>query len=400
MTIDELIAAIGLTANDEIPVWDAEATGEPTKKITAQQLASAVVALANLVTGVKGNSEQNYRNGNVNLTPANIGAHPARANLQVTNNTDYAGNTTVSQPVAQILDTSNFIRHQLYGMYNSNGSFYTILAARKPNGSSALANQMSIGFDANGDGAYYISHPAAFRDAIGATNTKVKGAAESSYRSGDVNLTPANIGAFGAGSIGAITDANNTSLYGSRLFQANACANLPTNGSDEYYQVEFFGVCQMAFRHFSTGLEQIWVRHYINTKWYPWVRIDKVTGIKGDAESTYRTGNVNLTPENIGAAQCILFESRDTTPALIYAKLDNLALNNPAVCRMYDATITAISGGKITNGSFGTVLRSGTNTFYFFVSKANGDKLFSFGSTITASSITVGNAYQYSGTAL
>lgn len=26
-----------------------------------------------------------------------------------------------------------------------------------------------------------------------------------------------------------------------------------------------------------------------------------VSGVKGDAESTYRTGNVNLTPENIGA---------------------------------------------------------------------------------------------------
>ena len=26
-----------------------------------------------------------------------------------------------------------------------------------------------------------------------------------------------------------------------------------------------------------------------------------VTGVKGDAESTYRTGNVNLTPANLGA---------------------------------------------------------------------------------------------------
>jgi hypothetical protein len=74
MTIHELLAAAGLTANDEIPIWDAEATGEPTKKITAQQLAAAVVALANLVTGVKGDKESNYRQGNVNLTPANIGA--------------------------------------------------------------------------------------------------------------------------------------------------------------------------------------------------------------------------------------------------------------------------------------------------------------------------------------
>jgi hypothetical protein len=74
MTIHELLQAAGLTANDEIPIWDAEATGEPTKKITAQQLAAAVVALANLVTGVKGNAESSYRTGNVNITPANIRA--------------------------------------------------------------------------------------------------------------------------------------------------------------------------------------------------------------------------------------------------------------------------------------------------------------------------------------
>jgi hypothetical protein len=49
MTIDELLSLAGLTANDEIPVWDAEAIDEPTKKITAQNLAASVKALAGLV---------------------------------------------------------------------------------------------------------------------------------------------------------------------------------------------------------------------------------------------------------------------------------------------------------------------------------------------------------------
>ena len=49
MTIDELLSLAGLTANDEIPVWDAEAADEPTKKITAQNLAASVKALAGLV---------------------------------------------------------------------------------------------------------------------------------------------------------------------------------------------------------------------------------------------------------------------------------------------------------------------------------------------------------------
>lgn len=49
MTIHELLALTGLTESDEIPVWDAEASGEPTKKITAQNLAAAIKTLASLL---------------------------------------------------------------------------------------------------------------------------------------------------------------------------------------------------------------------------------------------------------------------------------------------------------------------------------------------------------------
>lgn len=49
MTIDELNALTALTVGDEIPVWDAEASGEePTKKITAQNMANSVKTLADL----------------------------------------------------------------------------------------------------------------------------------------------------------------------------------------------------------------------------------------------------------------------------------------------------------------------------------------------------------------
>lgn len=45
MTIDELLVITELTANDEIAIWDAEATGEPTKKITATNLAASMAAI-------------------------------------------------------------------------------------------------------------------------------------------------------------------------------------------------------------------------------------------------------------------------------------------------------------------------------------------------------------------
>ena len=62
------------------------------------------------ITGVKGNAEANYRTGNVNLTPANIGAYSksevdARLNTNVVNHTVYmstlfavAGHTVTFNP--------------------------------------------------------------------------------------------------------------------------------------------------------------------------------------------------------------------------------------------------------------------------------------------------------------
>lgn len=51
MTIPELAAALALTANDLLAIYDAEATNpnEPTQKITAQQLADAVKTLGSLL---------------------------------------------------------------------------------------------------------------------------------------------------------------------------------------------------------------------------------------------------------------------------------------------------------------------------------------------------------------
>ena len=48
VTIDALEVLLALAAQDEFPVWDADGTGEPTKKITAQTLANAIKTLADL----------------------------------------------------------------------------------------------------------------------------------------------------------------------------------------------------------------------------------------------------------------------------------------------------------------------------------------------------------------
>lgn len=55
-TINGLNAVTSLTAQDEVPVWDAEASGEPTKKITAQNMAASVKTLGSLVNTNEMNS--------------------------------------------------------------------------------------------------------------------------------------------------------------------------------------------------------------------------------------------------------------------------------------------------------------------------------------------------------
>lgn len=171
----------------------------------------------------------NSQTGAVSITPANIGAHPAHSNLQVTSNSSYTGTpaNAIAQPVAQILDSSGFIRHQMFGIYNTDESFYVYITTRRPSGSSVDTNNIAIGFDANGDGMYKVSHPEAFRSAIGATNTKVKGVAESSYRTGNVELTPASLGLGNVNNSLVLTAATGTALY----TQLNALPISPTNGA-------------------------------------------------------------------------------------------------------------------------------------------------------------------------
>lgn len=92
--------------------------------------------------------------------------------------------------------------------------------------------------------------------------TGVKGDAESTYRTGNVNLTAANIGAATSSHTHAASDVESGTLDIGRI---------PT----------------------GTGASQVALGNHTHdyTK----------TRVKGDAESSYRTDDVNLTPANIGA---------------------------------------------------------------------------------------------------
>ena len=143
------------------------------------------------------------------ITPSNIGAHPENTRLMVTNQTDYTGSPQngISAPMVQAKDTNDFIRHQVYGVYNSNGSFYTFLNVRKPGATandSAISNQIGVGFDANGNASYNIGDTIAFRNTLGASSGVwpialggTGGTTPSAARTA-LEITPANIGAHPA----------------------------------------------------------------------------------------------------------------------------------------------------------------------------------------------------------
>lgn len=126
---------------------------------------------SNVVTAVKGAQEQAYRTGNVNITPANIGAIPTTGG-EVTGaiirktDWDYSGTRTgtVSAPMVQVKDKDGVIRHQVYGVLNAENTAYTFLSVRD----GTNTNHLALGLDANGNPVYTIASPAAFRSAIDA----------------------------------------------------------------------------------------------------------------------------------------------------------------------------------------------------------------------------------------
>ncbi len=114
---------------------------------------------------------------------------------------------------------------------------------------------------------------------------RVKGAAESSYRTGDVNITPENIG---LGNVPNVSTNNQTPTF----TQASTRVNI-ING--EKLSV-IFGKIMKWFADLKTVA---FSGKYTDLTDRP--TIPAAVRVKGNAESAYRTGDVNLTSANIGA---------------------------------------------------------------------------------------------------
>ena len=178
----------------------------------------------------------------------------------------------------------------------------------------------------------------------------VKGDAETDYRTGDVNLTPANIGAIALSAKGAVNgvaelDANGIIItsqlpsYVDDVVEYNTVRDFPSTG--ESGKIYVATSTNLAYRWSGTGYVEIsptlalgetsstayrgdrgkiayddsqtnktsigtlsslatTVKTDLVSAINEVVRNAPVTGVKGNSESSYRTGNVNITKANIG----------------------------------------------------------------------------------------------------
>ena len=169
--------------------------------------------------------------------------------------------------------------------------------------------------------------------------TGVKGDSESTYRTGQVNLTAANVGAAAA----------------SHTHPASDIQNYP-NDDTKYLRGD--------------------------GQWATVSGGGAVTGVKGDAESDYRTGNVNITPANIGLGNVGDYSSQTESTGVSCAQYATKTIcsvtNLPAGVYMADGTVqwpsnangyraarlTTNSSGNAASEYDGTAQVQGTNTGY------------------------------------
>jgi len=228
----------------------------------------------------------------------------------------------------------------------------------------------------------------------------------------NLGITPANIGAFGINSArGTITDANNTNLYGTRFFQANACANLPSNASGVYYHVEFMGTFQMAIEYAGENARPIYSRYFANNKWYSWQKIVDINtsgsvtvagGGTGATNAAAARSNLGITPANIQAAYAINIASDVSGWSGIFQALNVLPTYTPGVIYAGSGPASKLTGGKLTSYINGVVTRLSDSVFDFMVqSGANPAYMYGFRVTgLTSSTGTPRTVYRFAGTAI
>lgn len=178
--------------------------------------------------------------------------------------------------------------------------------------------------------------------------TGVKGSGESNYRTGNVNLTAGNIGAQATLVSGTnIKTINNTSILGSGNISISGGGSDVTGVKGDAESSYRIGKVNITAT--DIGIQAIDVAY--DDQVFGTNNVGEaldvladgaVMGIKGSAETSYRHGNVTLTAANIGAQPTIT-----STTALTTGKLTPSAIDNSVfVTESVDISVSASAAGN------------------------------------------------------
>lgn len=142
--------------------------------------------------------------------------------------------------------------------------------------------------------------------------TGVKGSNETSYRTGNVNITKANIG------LGNVENKSSATIRG-ELTKANVTAALGTGSSTTTYLRNDGTWATPPDTNTTYGVATQYGDGLMSKS--DKTKLDGIatgatkTAVKGNAESSYRTGNVNITAANIGLGRVSNVTIRQGTSA-------------------------------------------------------------------------------------
>ena len=252
-----------------------------------------------------------------------------------------------------------------------------------------------------GQNTYKIDYNALAQAILANAATGVKGNAESAYRTGNVNLTPANIGAKATQT--AVTDptASGTAISFIDSLTQNAQGVItPTKKTVRVATQSESGLMSDTDKSKLDGIAS-------------GAQVNSITGVKGSAEGSYRTGNVNLTPANIGAlpdtttaadigaSATFVLTNNYTIAATIYSVLNTMARGSVATIVTRADASNAMCG--VNYDMYGTIWRnprSDINNFYLSMTRTSGIEQYCYVLTLTESSMSHGTVYKYTGTAV
>ena len=218
------------------------------------------------VTGVKGNAETVYRVGDVNLTPQNIGAVPTSTTV---NGHALTGDITISKSdvgLGNVNNTSDLNK--------------PISTATQTALDDKVDKETGKGLSTNDfTNALLTKLNGIETGAQVNTVTGVKGNSESSYRDGNVNITKANIG------LGNVDNTSDVNKPVSNPTQTALNGKVDKETGKSLTSNDFTDALLAKLNGIESGAQ-------VNT----------VTGVKGGRESTYRTGNISITADQVGGA--------------------------------------------------------------------------------------------------